>query len=95
MPYIGQEVRKRLVDEGLNDVGAAIDSAGELNYCISRLCGYFLFGGQTDPHYEKFNAAIGVLESAKLEIYRQLVAEYEDGKREENGDVYDLNYDLY
>jgi hypothetical protein len=32
---------------------------------------------------------IGVLECAKLELYRRVAAPYEDAKCEDNGDVYD------
>ncbi len=35
-----------------------------------------------------FNALIGVLESAKLELYRRMIAPYEDVKMKENGDCY-------
>jgi len=31
---------------------------------------------------------IGVLESVKMELYRRKIADYEDEKCEENGDVY-------
>ena len=37
---------------------------------------------------DELNAAIGVLECAKLELYRRVVAMYEDGKIKENGDVF-------
>jgi broad-specificity NMP kinase len=39
------------------------------------------------PKYHKYNAAVGVLECAKLELYRRLVSGYEDTKIIENGDV--------
>ncbi len=35
-----------------------------------------------------FNAVVGALECAKLELYRRMVAPYENGKIAENGDVY-------
>ena len=40
------------------------------------------------PNYERLNAAIGILECCKLEIYRRLVASYEDDKMVLNGDVF-------
>ena len=40
------------------------------------------------PRYRDFNAAIGVLECAKLELYRRAAATYEDAKLAEHGDVY-------
>jgi hypothetical protein len=40
------------------------------------------------PRYADFNNAVGALECAKFELYRRLVAPYEDFKMAENGDVY-------
>ena len=40
------------------------------------------------PNYAAFNAAVGALECAKLELYRRMVSVYEEHKRSENGDVY-------
>jgi len=59
---------------------------GDLNYCITRLV--LLFLGRS-PRYASYNAAIGALECAKLELYRRAVAPYEDAKLAENGDVYE------
>ena len=38
--------------------------------------------------YYHYNQLIGVLECAKLELYRRLVTPYEDIKITDNGDVY-------
>jgi len=38
--------------------------------------------------YAELNEVIGVLECAKQELYRRVVAPYEDGKAKINGDVY-------
>jgi hypothetical protein len=80
MPYIDQDTRNRLVFEG-----DAPSSAEKLNYAITRLVLKRL-GAQ--PRYEDFNAAIGALECAKLELYRRMTSPYEDKKIVENGDVY-------
>jgi hypothetical protein len=40
------------------------------------------------PNYDNFNEVIGVLECMKLELYRRMIAPYEDTKCKENGDVY-------
>ena len=61
------------------------DTAGELNYAITKLV---LGALPPAPRYEDYNRAIGVLESAKLEFYRKMVSHYEDQKAFENGDVY-------
>jgi hypothetical protein len=37
--------------------------------------------------YSRFALAYGVIETVKHELYRRIVAPYEDGKLEENGDV--------
>lgn len=58
---------------------------GELNYLITRAIDRWLKDGLC---YERINAAIGVLECAKLELYRRIAAPYEDKKCRENGDVY-------
>ena len=85
MPYIKSEDRGRFESwliESDND--AHPETEGELNYILTRLVHQWL-GGK--PNYAKFNAAIGVMESAKLELYRRMVAPYEDIKIAENGDV--------
>lgn len=88
MPYIPLKARIP-IGKGLHVLldkcfsgRAATD--GELNYMITRIVHWFL---GDEPNYSKYNAAIGVLESAKLELYRRKVSEYEDQKIEENGDL--------
>lgn len=65
-------------------------TAGELNYAITRLIQEFL-DRQGKPGYRDFNEVVGVLECCKLEFYRRAVAAYEDEKIAENGDVYPEN----
>ena len=79
MPYIKQNYRS-IVEE------AGADNPGELNYLITMNCLDYL--STTNQKYEDFNAVIGALECAKLEMYRRMIAPYEDNKKEENGDVY-------
>lgn len=43
---------------------------------------------RTRRDYQHYNEVIGVLECAKLEMYRRCVAGYEDMKINVNGDVY-------
>jgi hypothetical protein len=62
--------------------------SGELNYAITKVIDDFLYDHKQHPRYDDFNTAIGVLECAKLELYRRRVALYEDGKLLENGEVY-------
>jgi len=61
------------------------DDVGALNFQITTLIDEWLCG---DVRYESINAAIGVLECAKLELYRRIAAPYEDKKIALNGDVY-------
>lgn len=85
MPYVSPEARRRL------DEGAAPESAGELNYALTRLVdGYLsrLAGSDGRLRYAHLNEVMGVLECAKLELYRRVAAPYEDEKIAENGDVY-------
>lgn len=59
--------------------------AGQLNFVITRLTHGYLEREGTS--YRTLNEVIGVLECSKLEIYRRVVAPYEDGKISVNGDV--------
>jgi len=88
MPYIDMIDRRR-VDEELVNLSTRLDrqSIGTLNYCIMRLCLYWV-EGHGGKRYENFNAVIGCLECVKQEMYRREVAPYEDKKCEENGDVF-------
>jgi len=90
MPYIDPFRREIADDFGPN-------TAGELNYVITeRITAYLdrLPGRQRAQQlhafgrYADFNEVIGVLECCKLELYRRMVAPYEDLKCAENGDVY-------
>lgn len=59
---------------------------GALNYCICKLLTEVI-----DPtRYNDYNTIMGILESAKQEIYRRLISHYEDKKKEENGDVFNV-----
>lgn len=85
MPYISnQDVRARLnesVDKLLKDV----EHVGDLNYIVTRLLHQYIIREYLS--YSTVNAVIGVLECAKLELYRQVAAPYEDGKKRTNGAV--------
>ena len=79
MPYIKQERRTDATKK-------CPETEGELNWAITMLCqDYF---GRKGLNYATINAVVGVLECAKLEIYRRLAANYENKKAEENGDVF-------
>ena len=84
MPYITEESRNQI------DEGAFPNNEGELNYMISSLLDEYL--AEYGCNYANLNQVVGVLECAKLEIYRRMAAPYEDKKILENGDVYNQSY---
>lgn len=84
MPYINETQRDRL--HPINCCGGDPKIAGELNYTISVIIDRYL--KEKGLSYLYINEVIGVLECAKLELYRRIAAPYEDKKKEENGDVY-------
>jgi hypothetical protein len=81
MPYIKKTSRYRLLKKDDSP-----QNAGELNYMITRLIDQFarLHGS----NYDAYNTVIGVLECAKMEMYRRVIIPYENEKIKENGDVY-------
>jgi len=84
MPYIHKKWRQQF-DKYLKAVGPHIVQPGDLNYCITVLIHeYIKSHGQS---YSIMNDCIGVLDAAKAEFYRKIVAPYEDTKIEENGDI--------
>ena len=89
MPYIKQEDRQYydgLIDEMVSvirDNNERTGLSGTLNYIITRL----VKGAYGECRYNDYNSIVGLLECAKMELYRRSVAPYEDTKIEENGDV--------
>lgn len=85
MPYITED-RREMLDRSL----MTPNSAGELNYTLTSLLTSYLKKAE-DLGYSRYtciNEIVGVLECAKLELYRRVAAPYENQKCEENGDVY-------
>lgn len=78
MPYIKSEDYARAEEAPAN--------SGELNYAITLLI--LRYFDQNGGRYQQINDIVGALEGAKLEFNRRVVADYEDVKIEENGDVY-------
>ena len=88
MPYIKKERRRELsVPADWPMIGLAQD-VGELNYQITCLADDFI--SRKKLKYSEINSVIGVLECAKMELYRRIAVPYEDKKCEENGDVYSM-----
>jgi hypothetical protein len=63
-------------------------SPGELNFVLTRILDDYIV--RRGKNYLIINEVIGVLECAKLELYRRIAAPYEDEKLADNGDVYTL-----
>jgi hypothetical protein len=82
MPYIKQYLRDEIEN------GSIPIDAGQLNYVITSLCNLYL--EEIGKTYTSINEVVGVLECAKLELYRRIAAPYEDEKIKENGDVYSV-----
>ena len=84
MPYITKTARVAL------DLGSRkAKTPGELNYLITKLVREYIENHLvTTVTYTNLNEVIGVLECTKQELYRRVLAPYEEIKREENGDVY-------
>jgi hypothetical protein len=86
MPYIREEERK-LYRQTLADLVSKLRSrnteSGDVVYCIYWLLKQLYGEGNFDVRSD----ALKVLEAAKLEYYRRIMAPYEDGKINENGDV--------
>lgn len=81
MPYIEPQARE-VIDKWLEQYPGVTDW-GEINYAVTRLL------LRTCPmRYSQYQAIIGLLECCKLEMYRRAVADYEDEKCDENGDVF-------
>ena len=83
MPYIKQENREIMTNSifHLNIAFDEIGLTGNLNYVLYNLA------KRHCTNYASFAAFVGELESAKLEIYRKLVAPYEEIKEKENGSI--------
>ncbi len=87
MPYIKQEDRDTK-SPNPNENWEIAATAGDLNYQFTCMINHYL--SDKVVNYAAYNAVIGALECCKLELYRRMVAPYEDTKIKENGDVYEI-----
>lgn len=81
MPYIPNKLDRGFLNDIVISFLSKFAVTGNLNYFL------FKMAKQNCKSYLDWRNFIGELESAKLEIYRRLVSEYEDEKIKENGDV--------
>ena len=87
MPYIKKEDRDKFWHNGtcLLDMALLCETPGDLNYAITIMIHEYIFRhGQS---YSTYNEAMGILECAKMELYRKHIAPYEEEKIKENGDL--------
>lgn len=84
MPYISQE-RRALFDEHIENIAKNLQSGGEINYCVYRLCLEFI--KNQGMSYNTSMVPFSALGAAQMELYRRIIAPYEDKKIAENGDV--------
>jgi hypothetical protein len=96
MPYISKD-KRHVLDGAIEELHHKLaelqldyaeenNHEGNLNYIISRLM-MLSYGDSQCTNYSNINSAIGILECAKLEMYRKVAAPYENQKEFENGKV--------
>jgi len=82
MPYIKAD-RRRFMDEVVDEMaGQGVKADGDLNYILYKYCKDYI-----KPSYNNYKNFCGELRQCATEIERRLLANYEDLKIEENGDV--------
>jgi len=83
MPYINPS-RRQILDPLIEEMILEYDikADGDLNYILYKLCLKSI-----EPSYNNYKNFCGELRQCATEIERRLLAEYEDQKIEENGDV--------
>ncbi len=95
MPYIS-EIQRNYVDEELDALIKNLIEMdnedmlpGMVNYCISKMLWSLCGKGHPEGvrRYHRMNAMIGALQCAQLELYRRVIAPYEDKKIKESGDI--------
>lgn len=86
MPYITPGARRQL-----NVKPFTAMSPGELNYVITKLVHNYVERSKAGLRYETLNEVIGILDCAKAEFYRTVVAPYEDEKRRVTGPISQLD----
>lgn len=92
MPYIKQE-KRHVLDPHITSLMNALrelesddennSMSGNLNYIFTKL----LVAVYGDGNYDDRSDAIKTLECAKMEFYRKFMAQYEDQKEFENGEI--------
>ena len=84
MPYIAKSDRVKF-KEDISEIASKIETDGELNYVISRICHEFI--KTHGKRYSTLNTVHGVLNCVDKELYRRITSPYEDEKIKQNGDI--------
>jgi hypothetical protein len=86
MPYITPCQKDRLdpfLDKLLDRIDLGL-TPGELTYVLYKICKKWVL---MSKHYGRMALVEGILNCVGKELYRRIVAPYEDKKIKENGDV--------
>jgi len=79
MPYVKSAIKFELTER-------YAENPGELNYLLTQLLLNYI--EKQGLKYQTINDIMGALESCKNEFYRRVAVEYEENKKDTNGDVY-------
>lgn len=82
MPYIKEEGRKSMDRIVSLMAMLGVEANGDLNYILFKYCKYCI-----EPSYNNYKNFCGELRQCATEIERRLLAQYEDKKKDDNGDV--------
>lgn len=86
MPYIKDKMERWKLDTLVQHFFLNNEPlTGRMNYLIFKIAMEFI--KKNGESYKNYQTIIGELECAKQEIFRRMVAKYEDKKIKENGDV--------
>ena len=84
MPYIKSLERLALNEKRLYEITPA--NGGELQWIIAELIHAYI--SEKGLNYQHCQDMLGALAGAQAEFYREVVAPYEDIRKQENGRVY-------
>ena len=92
MPYIKKGKRGK-IDGIVKQLADNIITLSDINYAVTKLLHTIIDRDAKNSRfcYALLNSMIGVLECAKLELYRMVVAPYENKKRMKNGPISSLD----
>ena len=82
MPYIKKKDRQDMDIVVVNMISQNVEPNGKLNYVLYKFC-----KDTVEPSYNNYKNFCGELRQCATEIERRLLANYEDDKINENGDV--------